>query len=358
MKRGNKMTNKLNESKELKVTVKKENIPIFFSSDDNYVPYLAVAIRSLINNASSNYDYSIYILNNGIKQENINILKKMQTKNINIEFVDVSEKIKPIINMLGLRDYYSVATYFRFFIANMFKNLHKALYLDCDIVVCGDISQLYNHDLGDNILGGCLEQIVAANRYFRKYSQDVIGIDYTDYFNAGILVMNLDAFRKNNIEQKFVSILTKYNFDTIAADQDYLNFLCKNKVTKIDMSWNKECIRDGYNGKLNIIHYAYFKKPWTDYYVKYEKYFWEYAKQTEYYEYLVNYRKNFKMSQRINNAIAAQNLIKRAKKIYNSDFNFHKVFEPENKNSTSEKKFEFDSNNECYFPSMNCALQG
>ena len=307
-----------------------EQIPIFFSTDDNYAPFLAVAIKSLIENASKNFNYSIYILNNGLKEEHINLISKMQNKNFEIKFIDVTEKIKPIISMLGLRDYYTVAIYFRLFIASMFKNLHKALYLDCDIVVLGDISKLYNTDLGDNILGACLEQIVASNKSFRTYSSLALGLDYKDYFNSGILVMNLDAFRKNKIEQKFVQILTKYNFDTIAPDQDYLNFLCKGKVTKVDIGWNKECLRDCYKGPLNIVHYAYFKKPWTDYYVKYEKHFWNYAKKTDYYNFLVNYRKNFKVTKRITNVIASQNLVKRAKKIYTSDFNFHKVLEIEN----------------------------
>ena len=160
-----------------------KNIPIFFSSDDNYLPYLAVAIKSLIENASRDYNYTIYVLNNGVKQENANKISKMQNKNFKIKFIDVTEKIKPIISMLGLRDYYTTAIYFRLFIASMFKNLHKALYLDCDIIVLGDISKLYNTELGDNILGACLEQIVASNKYFRAYSSQALGLDYKDYFN-------------------------------------------------------------------------------------------------------------------------------------------------------------------------------
>ena len=165
------MKKQTGKNSNLKLSVQKENIPIFFSSDDNYLPYLAVAIKSLIENASKNYNYTIYILNNGVRQENIDLISKMQNDIFKIEFIDVTSKVKPIIDMLGLRDYYTVAIYFRLFIASMFKNLHKALYLDCDIVVLGDISKLYNTNLGDNILGACLEQIVASNKFFRTYSQ-------------------------------------------------------------------------------------------------------------------------------------------------------------------------------------------
>jgi len=311
----------------LNVTTDKENIPVFFSSDDNYLPYLAVAIRSLIDNASKEFNYTIYILNNGVSKEKSDMILNMQNNNFKIIFVDVSDKIKPIIEMLGLRDYYTVAIYFRLFIASMFKNIHKAIYLDCDIVVLGDISKLYHTELEDNILGGVLEQIVASNKFFREYSKQALGVDYKNYINSGILVMNLDAFRENKIEEKFIKILKHYNFNTIAPDQDYLNFLCKNKIKYLELGWNKECLRDSFKGELNIIHYAYFKKPWTDYYVKYEKHFWNYARKTDFYDFLNNYRKNYTISRRLNNVVASQNLVKRAKNIYMSDYNFYKILE-------------------------------
>ena len=54
----------------------KKEIPIFFATDDNYIPFLDVAIRSLIANASKNYRYTINILNTGIKPENIALVEK------------------------------------------------------------------------------------------------------------------------------------------------------------------------------------------------------------------------------------------------------------------------------------------
>ena len=305
----------------------KEIIPIFFSSDDNYLPCLSVAIRSMINNASKDYDYIIYILNNGVSKDKADIILRMQNENFKIQFIDVTEKIQPIIKDLGLRDYYTVAIYFRIFIASMFKNLKKALYLDCDIVVLGDISELYFTDLGDNILGGIPDQIIASRKVYRDYSENALGLEYTKYFSSGILVINLDAFREHEIEKKFVSILKEYNFSTIAPDQDYLNFLCKGKTKYIDISWNKHCLRDGYNKKPNIVHYAFFKKPWTDYFIKFERFFWQYAKKVEFYDYLVNFRKEFKLSKRISNEVAIQKLEKKARDIYKSEYNFHKILE-------------------------------
>lgn len=311
-----------------KLSIKsKEIIPIFFASDDNYIPCLSVAIRSMINNASKDYNYEIYILNNGVSKDKADIILRMQNENFEIKFIDVSEKIKPIIADLGLRDYYTVAIYFRIFIASMFKNYKKALYLDCDIVVLGDISELYHTDLGDNIMGAIPDQIIASRKVYRDYSEKALGLDYRKYFTSGILVINLDAFRMHEIEKKFVHILKEYNFSTIAPDQDYLNFLCKGKTKLLDISWNKHCLRDGYNKRPNIVHYAFFKKPWTDYFIKFERFFWQYAKKVEFYDYLVNFRKEFKLSKRISNEVAIQKLERKAREIYKSDYNFHKILE-------------------------------
>ncbi|MFQ6724009.1 MAG: glycosyltransferase, partial [Clostridia bacterium] len=88
---------------------KKQHVPVFFATDDNYVPYLVVSIRSLIDNASTNNSYMVYVLNTGLTTENKQVLKSMETANVKINFVDLTEKIKDIYSKLEaqLRDYYS-----------------------------------------------------------------------------------------------------------------------------------------------------------------------------------------------------------------------------------------------------------
>jgi lipopolysaccharide biosynthesis glycosyltransferase len=296
--------------------VKDEIIPIFFASDNNYLPYLSVALRSLIDNASKDYKYIIYILNSGVDSDKAQKILNMQNENFEIQFTDVSEKIKPLIKSFDMEDtlfYISMATYYRLLIANLFKQYKKALYLDCDIVVLDDISKFYHTDIGNNILGACYCQVVARDPILREYAKKIVGVDYTHYFNAGVLVMNLEQYRKDKIESKFIELLKKNCCEFIANDQDYLNMLCKGKVKMLDIVWNKMSIRDGYRKKPNLIHYAFFKKPWTDYDVKFDKYFWEYAKKVDFYDFIFNHRKNYDPQKRISCMLSSQNLIKRAK---------------------------------------------
>ena len=69
------------------------------------------------------------------------------------------------------------------------------MYLDCDIVVTGDISKLWEIDLGENMIAGVVEGFIAGTKEFREYAQKAVGVDPDKYINAGILSINLDKFR-------------------------------------------------------------------------------------------------------------------------------------------------------------------
>ena len=84
---------------ELKNT-QKPVIPIFFSTDDNYVPFLDVAVRSLKQNASKEYSYKIVVLNTGLKSENIEKVKLLEDADFMIEFANISYAVEDLKNLL------------------------------------------------------------------------------------------------------------------------------------------------------------------------------------------------------------------------------------------------------------------
>ncbi len=304
-------------------------IPIFFSSDDNYLPFLAVSVRSLIENASSDHHYCIHVLNNGLNQERFAHILAMQTENVSIKAVDVSEAIAPIIEKLNLRDYYTASIYFRLFIASMFPQYRKAIYLDADIVVNGDVSGLYNIPLGQRILGVVTDDIVAGHRDFRRYSEEGLGLPYEQYFNSGVLLMNLEQFRREEIERKFVYLLNTYHFNTICPDQDYLNLLCRDRVLYLDKGWNKMSVDQNYEGMPKLIHYNMFYKPWLYRKIAYCEYFWRYAAMTPFYEELRGMQESFGRKGRRGHAKANRNLHRQALKICAEPNNFKRILTAE-----------------------------
>lgn len=208
----------------------KKVIPIFFACDDNYIPLLGTAINSLIRKASNEYDYKIIVLNPGMKESNVQRIQALEQDNLIISFFDISPTVAPHMAVLSLRlrDYYSVAIYYRMFIPHLFTEYDKAIYLDADLILMGDISELYNVDISDKLVAAINDKLVTSVPAFINYVDHVVGVDSSHYFNSGVLLMNLDKFRKDNIENKFLDLLYKYNFDSVCPDQDYLNYLCRN----------------------------------------------------------------------------------------------------------------------------------
>ncbi len=282
----------------------KENlntIPIFFTVDDEYVPFLAVALQSLIENSSEKNYYLIKILYTSITEENQEKIKKYEKENVNIEFVDLNYYINKIKNKLYTRDYYSVTTYFRLFIPNLYPQYNKALYLDCDIVLLADVAELYNIDMGENLVAAAPDDVIQKIEVFQEYAEKVVGVaDYRNYFNAGVLLMNLDELRKFDFQEKFLYSLEKIKF-AVAQDQDYLNRLCKGRVKIISNVWDKMPIsNDTDTNDLKLIHYNLAFKPWHFEDILYKEYFWEYAKKTEFFDEIIKIRDNYTEEDRFN----------------------------------------------------------
>lgn len=300
-------------------------IPVFFSTDDNYIPYLDVAISSVIANASKAYSYRFIILNTGLDPENVATVKRNECAGISIDFIDISSRIEHIKSRFKDVYHFSIVTYYRLFIASLFPQYDKIIYLDCDLIVQGDISELYNIDLGENILAAAPEQFVQNTAEFRDYAETALGVDPDTYVNAGVLVINLDAFRKNKIEDRFISLITKYDFDLLDPDQAYLNYLCQGKIYSLPNGWNKEPMSLPCDGKKNIVHYALYKKPWQYSDVIDGDFFWYYAKKSPFYGRILENQAAFGEEERAKKEAAAKEILAHAKRIIASDYTFSKI---------------------------------
>ena len=263
---------------------KRETIPVFFAVDDNYAPYLAVSLNSLIASASLKYDYDVNVLIETINDENRQIIENMATDNVKIKFVSVKERLIAICQRLHMRDYYTKATYYRFFIPAMFPEYDRGLYLDCDIAITDDVAKLYHCHLGNNLLAGIPDEIITDIDVFGQYSEKVLGIPRHEYFHAGILVMNLAEMRQVNIEKQFSELLALRTY-RVAQDQDYLNVLCYKKTTLLNKKWNKTPLPTSNPHVIpKIAHYKINFKPWKYDDVIYGELFWKYAEGTAYYD--------------------------------------------------------------------------
>ena len=297
--------------------IKREEIPIFFAIDDGYTPFLAVALQSLIDNASKNYNYSIKVLHTNVKEENKEkIINKYKSENVNIEYVDLNYYIEKVKDKLYTRDYYTNTTYFRLFLPELYPQYNKVLYLDSDIIIKGDISELYNTELGTNLVAAAPDDIIQYNKVFQDYAELVVGVSkYQYYFNAGVLLMNLDELRKFDFQNKFLYLLGTVKF-SVAQDQDYLNRLCKGRVTLLDRAWDcMPLVNETTKVEdIKLVHYNFAYKPWHFEDVLYQEFFWEYAEKTEFYDEIMKIRDSYTEEQKFQDREAEKALRKMAEK--------------------------------------------
>ena len=306
-------------------------IPIFFAADDNYAPFLSVAIISLLDKSDKNKFYKIHILNDNMSLENIKKIKGLQTSNSEIIFNSINNNLECINDRLDNRlrpDIFTLTIYFRLFIPEMFKEYDKAIYIDSDVVLNSDISELYDIDLENNYIGACRDKSIIGIKEFENYFTKGVGIDYRDYINSGVLLLNMKELRNKKLSDKFLYLLNKYHFENVDPDQAYINFLCNGKIKYLDNAW--DAMPNLEKNKLEnpkLIHYNLFFKPWHYDNINYEEYFWEYAKKSIYYEEIVKIKNNYSASDKEKDQEYLNNMLKRASIIAESSNNFRTVYE-------------------------------
>lgn len=155
--------------------------------------------------------------------------------------------------------------------------------------------------MGDNLVAAAPDDVIQKIEVFQEYAEKVVGVaDYRNYFNAGVLLMNLDELRKFDFQEKFLYSLEKIKF-AVAQDQDYLNRLCKGRVKIISNVWDKMPISNDTDANdLKLIHYNLAFKPWHFEDILYKEYFWEYAKKTEFFDEIIKIRDNYTEEDRFN----------------------------------------------------------
>ena len=310
-----------NVKQEIRPAFNGNNIPVVFSTDDGYASYLCVLLTSLLENISEKNNYDIFVIYKTLSDINKLKIKKIfkNTNNISIRFIDVS----PYLDNVDFGQFYlgiehiSISTYFRFLIADIFKNYKKIIYLDSDLIIKSDIAELYNQDIGNNWLGASLDireslsiKINETRRYdchWKDYVTNTLGLDDPyKYFQAGVLIVNIEQFNKNNVKTKLFDKL-RHLPKPFLQDQDILNSVCKGHVYYIPVSWNIEW-QIGYEypdyetllpkflcdlyvsalNNMNIIHYASPLKPWNEPGMNLASEWWQYARKTECYEDLLS----------------------------------------------------------------------
>ena len=271
-------------------------IPIVLATNQLYFMYAGVTIQSIIQHKNPDRFYDIYILHTDLTDEMQTSLMDLTNDNLRVKCINIKNKITKDCHFYA-RSYFSEATFYRLIIPELFYGYDKILYLDCDLVVKTDIAELFDTNIEDYIIGAAKNPIRSR---VAEYCIKTLNVLPDNYFNAGVLLINISQWIKNGISQKCYKLLDP-NKQFYCPDQDALNIACKGKVFLLSPTWN--CLwqvtlpeKEEYLKKdqqwwyeesyqnARILHYTSAIKPWKNPEYRLAHIWWSYARKSPFYE--------------------------------------------------------------------------
>lgn len=275
-----------------------ESVPIVFAANSGYIPYLSVAIASIIRHATANRDYRIHIFYQDVSSSDMSTLFSLASSNVEIKPICVKPFMKNIEARVHTSGHISTEAYFRFLIPRILSNYSKVLYLDCDIVVNKDISELYDYNIDSWLMGAIREPAIApsSEKKIRQYLPDYI----TKYYNSGVLLINNSKFIERDMFGEFMKHVAS-GIPYFCHDQDILNIICHGEIRELDFTWNwvwqfyskqmyKYADCETYAALAKsfscpaLVHFNSDKKPWRENDGHFAVMFWRYARYSPFFE--------------------------------------------------------------------------
>lgn len=268
----------------------RNKIPVVFGLDKKYILPAFVVIASILEHSNELYQF-YFITAEDISEKVEEFTLALQTKYNNFNIFVKNVNIDLFENVKIYNHHLSIAAYFRLLIPNILCKSDKCIYLDCDILVNGDLAELFQVDLENNYLAGVKDCHIIEKGIKREAHQKLLGLLSMDkYVNSGVLVMNLKKMRDNNIVGLFLEQMKEENW---FEDQDVLNRCCYPDIKILPLRYNLfhfytdknihflyslEYERGDFNfDKPFIIHMGGIWKPWNSKKVRYADTWWKYA---------------------------------------------------------------------------------
>jgi len=258
---------------------------IVVSANSKYMRYLYIMLASLYEN-NKGEEITVFVLQRDFSQEDMDYIIKLTTDfGQTVEFVHIDERR---FQGLPVSEKFSMETYFRLIMAEVLPaHVEKVLYMDVDIIVRGNIREFYETDLSDYLAAVCLDGhnpvLVDSKRKLFQRDKDM------RYFNAGVMLWNLNRFRRDYCFEQFMDVGKKLGFELQYADQEILNYLVYDKVMYCDsakynyMVWGDVRESELKAGEALIMHYAGCN-PWQNGYKNtLYQIWWRHAKKTPFY---------------------------------------------------------------------------
>jgi len=228
---------------------------VLYTSDNNYAPWLCISAASLLKNNTEAEEITIYAVKDDWDEHYVTCLEQQVAdygESRHLRLIDGKEW-EARLDELGMCPYRgghapNLRLFFTEFIA---PDVDRLLYLDCDTIVCGDLSELFATDMGDTPMAVVLDSLTT---HYRKY----IGLTPKDtYFNSGVILFDIDNWKKVGATDKLMELLNGQSHKNfINPDQDALNIALRDQVTVLHPKYNFQTTHEVYSNKNFFANYG------------------------------------------------------------------------------------------------------
>lgn len=210
--------------------------------DENYVVPTEVMIKSICESTRKyGGTFIISVCSWKLSDTSIEHIQSYTDSNVQVQVVLVdSTKYQERMFKINQNSHVTPTALIKFELANLFPQDSKILYLDSDMIVKGNLNELTNISLGTNLVAASYE----FWKYLLKKYQYIENQEMPEfYFNSGVMLLNAELFRKENISEKlWETKFEQFNVDMkgkfALMDQDVFNVVCRNRVTELPIRFN------------------------------------------------------------------------------------------------------------------------
>ncbi|MCW7549784.1 hypothetical protein OO184_18045 [Photorhabdus sp. APURE] len=246
--------NVIKEEKNIVLKKRHDVFHIAFAVDGNYLRPAGVAMFSILKNNPDSF-FHFHIFTAGLSPSDVEKIKSFSDFNcsVTIHFIDTS-----VFDRLPESSYISTAMYYRLIIPYALKGIAEVvLYLDADILCLGNLSHLFDADIGNNPIAAVYDECVNLSYI------DELGIDRTKpYFNSGVMLINIHNWMLDDIVCNFMKIINERVYSY--PDQDVLNIILNDKVKLLPKQYNRFSLGKGsFSSDTVLAHFAGYPKPWS-----------------------------------------------------------------------------------------------
>ena len=267
------------------VNTPSNTIPVVIVTDEHYVIHLAALLKSIELNHTSGEHIAVYIIDDGVKlRSRAKIEASVSADMFSITWIKTQDTIPAGVTLPLDRTSYPITIYLRLFIQYIVPaDTKKALFLDVDMIVLNDISKLYNHELGTNVIAAVQDPrlLTFDNHWGGIFNYKELGFDAkTKYFNTGLIIFNMPKWVEGNYAQKIIDCINHNIKYANYPDQYGFNVVLANQWMELDTRWNY--FASGDEEKPYLVHFISRKPFYTSYSYnpKYQQLFYKYLKLT------------------------------------------------------------------------------